>query len=93
MNFARLILFAVLLSQPVVAAEQSAKFSVSNMTCALCPITVKAAISQVQGVLAVEVSRELAQATVRYDDALATVDALAAASTNAGYPAKVIEAP
>jgi len=92
MNFVRIILFATLLAQPALAAERSTTFSVSNMTCALCPITVKSAISQVPGVISVEVNRDLARATVSYDDAQANTDAIAAASTNAGYPATVVEA-
>lgn len=89
MNLVRLILFVALVTQPTLAAERSATFSVANMTCALCPITVKSAISQVPGVISVEVNQDLAQATVSYDDAQATADAIAAASTNAGYATKV----
>jgi mercuric ion binding protein len=92
MKFAWIILFAALLAQPALAAERSATFSVSNMTCPLCPITVKSAISQVPGVISVEVNRDLARATVSYDDAQATTDAIAAASTNAGYPAIEVQA-
>jgi periplasmic mercuric ion binding protein len=92
MKLARIILFVALLAQPALAAQRSATFSVSNMTCPLCPITVKSAISQVPGVISVEVNRDLARATVSYDDAQATTDAIAAASTNAGYPAKELRA-
>ena len=80
-----------LLTQPALAAERSATFSISNMTCALCPITVKAAMSRVEGVKHVDVSQKLAQATVSYDDAVATADAIAAAATNAGYPATLAQ--
>ena len=92
MKLARIILFVALLAQPALAAQRSATFSVSNMTCPVCPITVKSAISQVPGVISVEVNRDLARATVSYDDAQATTDAIAAASTNAGYPAKELRA-
>jgi periplasmic mercuric ion binding protein len=92
MNFVRIILFAALFAQPALAAQRSAIFSVSNMTCALCPITVKSAISQVPGVISVEVNKDLARATVSYDDTRATADAIAAASTNAGYPATEVQA-
>jgi mercuric ion binding protein len=81
-----------LLAQPVNAAERSATFAVSNMTCALCPITVKSAISQVPGVISVEVNQDLGQATVSYDDTRTAIDAIAAASTNAGYPATQVQA-
>ena len=88
----RILLFVSLLAQPALAAYRTVKFSVSNMTCTLCPVTVKSAISQVQGVTSVEIDQDLAQATVSYDDALVTIEAIAAASTNAGYPAAVVQA-
>ncbi|MGH6854804.1 MAG: cation transporter [Aestuariivirga sp.] len=91
MKSIHIVLFAALLAQPAFAAERSATFSVSNMTCPLCPITVRSAISRVQGVISVEVNGDLAHATVVYDDAQATTDAIAAASANAGYPATVIQ--
>jgi mercuric ion binding protein len=92
MNLVRIILFVALIAQPALAAQRIATFSVSNMTCALCPITVKSAISQVPGVISVEVDRDLARATVSYEDTQATADAIAAASTNAGYPATEVQA-
>ena len=91
MNLVRIILIFAMFAEPAFAAQRNAKFSVSNMTCPLCPITVKSAISQVPGVISVEVNRELARATVSYDDAQATADAIAAASTNAGYPATEVQ--
>lgn len=88
-----LLLAFTLLAGPVVALERSTRFSIANMTCILCPITVKSAISRVPGVIAVEVDADLRQATVRYDDAQATAADIAAASTNAGYPAIEIQSP
>lgn len=86
----RIVVVLALLIPPAQAAERSATFSVSNMTCALCPITVKSAISQVPGVIEVEVDQDRAQAKVRYDDTQAMTDAIAAAATNAGYPASLL---
>lgn len=60
--------------------------SVPGMTCELCPITIKKAISKVPGVVNVEASYEKLQAVVTYDDAKATVEALTKATANAGYP-------
>ncbi len=62
-------------------------FRVEQMTCATCPITVKAAMAAVTGVSAVDVDFESKTATVTYDPAVATPAAIATASTNAGYPA------
>ena len=83
----RIVMLLAFLVQPALAAERSTTFSIANMTCALCPITVKSAISHVPGVIAVDVDAGHARAVVRYEDSEATTQAIAAASTNAGYPA------
>jgi mercuric ion binding protein len=77
----------------VTAATQENKtlsFAIENMTCAICPITVRKAMEQVSGVEEVKVDFEAKTATVIFDPTLATAEAIAAASTNAGYPAQVI---
>jgi mercuric ion binding protein len=75
-------------SQPV-ATAQTATFAIDNMTCALCPITVKRAMEGVAGVQSVTVDFDAKTATVVFDPSVTSVDAIAAASTNAGYPALV----
>ena len=55
------------------AAPQTVTLDVPGMTCAACPITVKKAISKVEGVNKVDVSYEKRQAVVTFDDAKATV--------------------
>lgn len=72
-----------------VAAVQSATFSVENMTCALCPVTVKKAMEQVNGVQSVEIDFAAKTATVAFDPSVTSIEAIAAASTDAGYPASV----
>lgn len=69
-------------------AIESATLAVDNMTCALCPLTVKTAMERVEGVRSVTVDFGAKTATVTFDPAVATVDAIAAASANAGYPAR-----
>lgn len=71
------------------AAERTVTFAVENMYCASCPYTVKQSMASVPGVVRVDVSFEAKSATVTFDDAKATVDAIAAASANAGYPARL----
>ena len=71
------------------ASERTATFAIENMTCALCPITVKKAMEGVSGVKAVTVDFDAKTATVVFDPAIATLDAIAETSTNAGYPATV----
>lgn len=68
------------------AAERTITLAVQNMTCALCPRTVKASLEAVPGVSKVVVSGEDNTAAVTYDDSKAGVDALVKATTNAGYP-------
>lgn len=72
------------------AADQNRRFAIENMTCALCPTTVKTAMAAVPGVSAVEVDFGRKEAAVRYDDAQTTPNDIARASTNAGYPASLI---
>ena len=72
-----------------VAAEQTVTFAVDNMTCALCPMTVKRAMEGVAGVRAVEIDLEARTATVIFDTAATSADAIATALANAGYPARV----
>ena len=71
------------------AAPQTVTLDVPGMTCAACPITVKKAISKVDGVSKVDVSYEKRQAVVTFDDAKATVQKLTQATENAGYPSTV----
>ena len=73
----------------VQAAPQTVTLDVPGMTCAACPITVKKAISKVDGVSKVAVSYEKRQAIVPLDDAKANVQKLTAATENAGYPSTV----
>ena len=71
------------------AAAQTTTFAIQNMTCALCPVTVKKAMEGVKGVKSVTVDFDAKTATVVFDPSIATPDAIAAASTDAGYPASV----
>ncbi len=70
-----------------VAATQTTTFTVENMTCALCPVTVRTAMERVEGVQSVEVDFDAKTATVVFDPSVTTAEAISAASTNAGYPA------
>ena len=62
-------------------------FAIENMTCAACPITVRTAMKRVAGVKSVDVDFKAKTATVAFDPDVATAEQIAAASTNAGYPA------
>ena len=51
-----------------------------------CPITVKKALTKVQGVSRADVNFDKRQATVTFDDAKTNVQALTRATKDAGYP-------
>ena len=68
------------------AAPATATLSVPSMDCAACPITVKKALTKVNGVTLAKVDFEKRQATVTFDDAKTNVQALTLATKNVGYP-------
>jgi mercuric ion binding protein len=71
------------------AAERTIKLAVDRMYCDACPLTVSKAIRNVEGVKSANVDYKSKTAVVIFDDTLATLEAIAAASTNAGYPARL----
>ncbi len=74
---------------PAWAATQTVILSVPDMTCAACPITVRHAISKVEGVSKIDVSFEKREAVVTFDDAKVSVQKLTRATEDAGYPSSV----
>jgi mercuric ion binding protein len=80
------VIVSLLASSGAFAAEKTITLAVQNMTCALCPHTVKATLEAVPGVSKVVVSFEDKTAIVTYDDSKAGVGAFVKATTNAGYP-------
>lgn len=88
----RKLLIAMLAAVPIAtlaAAPKAVTLDVKNMTCELCPITVKKALEKVSGVSAIKVDFDQKTATVTYDPDKAQPDALTKATTNAGYPSTV----
>lgn len=76
---------------PVWAASQTVTLSVPGMTCAACPITVKRALSRVEGVSALKLNVENREAIVTFDDSKTNPRALSRATENAGYPSSAKE--
>ena len=72
------------------AAERTVTLAVENMYCDACPYIVKQSLAKVPGVEKVVVSFEHKTATVTYDDQKTALDALTSATTQAGYPSKVV---
>ena len=85
--FAALALAAAV--APAWAAMQTVTLSVPGMTCETCPITVKKALSKVDGVSKASVSFEQRAAVVTFDDAKTSVQKLTKATADAGYPSSV----
>lgn len=71
-------------------ASDPATFAIENMTCVLCPVTVPKAMQGVSGVKSVSVDLEQNKATAVFDSGTTSVAAIAAASTEAGYPAAAV---
>lgn len=70
-------------------SAQTSVLDVQNMTCPLCPITVKKSLQAVPGVVEVKIDLDKKTATVRFDPDKADIAALIKATTNAGFPARV----
>jgi periplasmic mercuric ion binding protein len=77
-------------SAAVSAADRTVTLAVENMYCHACPYIVKQTLANVPGVENVLVSYEQKSATVTYDDQKTTLDALTSATTQAGYPSRVV---
>ena len=83
----KLLPLTLLVASSAFAAEsQTAVFDVQNLTCSLCPVTVKKALQKVPGVKDAKVDFALKTATVKFDPAKANTAALAKATTDAGFP-------
>jgi mercuric ion binding protein len=80
----------VLVAGSAAATERTVTLAVDNMTCETCPPIVRKSLVRVAGVAKADVSAESHTATVVFDDAVASVDALVAATTKAGYPSRVV---
>ncbi|OIQ88998.1 mercuric transport protein periplasmic component precursor [mine drainage metagenome] len=74
---------------PVWATTQTVTLSVPGMTCPVCPITVKKALSRVEGVSKTDVNFDKREAVVSFDDAKTNVQKLTKATEDAGYPSSV----
>jgi mercuric ion binding protein len=85
------LLAATTLAESALPAERTVTLEVENMTCDLCAPTVKKSLSRVEGLIRVVVSPARKTATVTFDDAKTSEDALTAATRNAGYPSRLAQ--
>lgn len=68
------------------ATPRVAVLDVQNMTCALCPVTVKKSLQDVPGVTQAKIDFDKKTATVTFDADKTSAAALVKATTDAGYP-------
>jgi mercuric ion binding protein len=71
------------------ATPQTAVLDVQNMTCGLCPVTVRKSLEQVPGVSQARIDFEKKTATVTFDADKSNATALVKATTDAGFPSTV----
>ena len=69
--------------------QQTTVLDVQNMTCGLCPVTVKKSLEKVSGVSQARIDFEKKTATVTFDADKTGTTALVKATTDAGYPSVV----
>ena len=73
------------------AKPDTITLSVPGMNCAVCPITVRKALEQVDGVATAKVDYETKTAVVTFDDESASVQQLREATSNVGYPSQLVK--
>ncbi len=83
------IVLGVAGSAAAIAAPAQTTLTVEHMSCASCPVIVKSALSNVDGVDDVHVSLLDKTVKVKFDDAQVTAEGLAQVVSDAGFPAKV----
>ncbi len=72
------------------ASLQTVNLKVENMWCATCPMIVRRALEQVEGVSKAQVSFRSKTATVAFDPSRCDVAKLIAATAASGFPSTVI---
>lgn len=73
-----------------VQMEQTARFSIENMSCKMCDITIRKAMEKIDGVIKATVDYDTKTATVIFNSAKTNSKIIGMASTNAGYKATSI---
>ena len=82
-----LIIAAFLLSGNAFAGTpKTVTLDVKNMTCELCPVTVKKALEKTPGVTKAQIDFAKKTVVVNFDGDVVNVAKLTDATTNAGYP-------
>ena len=90
MNKWLILILCSVSAAPAWSAPRTVTLSLPTMDCAVCPITVKKALSKVDGVSRAEVDYGKRQAVVSFDDSKTSAEALTGATKAAGYPSTVV---
>ena len=80
------LMIALMPFAALAATSKTAVLDVQNMTCNLCPVTVKKSLEHVPGVSQARVDFTKKTATVSFDADRTSAAALITATTDAGYP-------
>ena len=97
-RYLNIFIFAVLLGTSFNAAQaeesvstdvRTATLAVENMTCAMCPITVKKSLTNLEGVIDADVNFDHKTEKVVYRENSVSIEQLTKATTNVGYPSVV----
>jgi mercuric ion binding protein len=86
-----IIATALTASTALAVGLHTVTLDVTNMDCAVCPITVRKALEKVPGVTSAKVEFTTKRAEVVFDPAEASVDTLMKATADAGYPSHVMQ--
>jgi periplasmic mercuric ion binding protein len=93
LGFLTLVSMLIAAGGAFAAPPQTATFTVENMTCGTCPLVVKKALERVPGVSSTTVDFDKKTATVTFDPDKATFAKITQATTEAGFPSKLITRP
>ena len=88
-SLAFLFAATVIASSAVAGETSTATLDVSNMTCSVCPITVRKALEKVPGVDSAKIDLKAHRAVVAFDPAKTTPELLTKATTDAGFPSSI----
>jgi mercuric ion binding protein len=88
-NSLYVVLAALMPLAALAATPRTAVLDVQNMTCDLCPVTVKKSLQKVPGVSKAQIDFAKKTATVVFDADRTTAAVLVKATTEAGYPSTV----
>ena len=75
----------------VTAQTELVVLQIDNMTCAACAVTVNKSLRVIDGVADAIVSFEEKTAIVKYDPQKSEIENLIKATTNAGYPSRILQ--